>query len=73
MVHFKRPFQDWKLEGVTHFLDLIYSMRVQEGENTLLWREDRKGNFSVKSHYNSLCVRLKQYSQPKKFGGLELL
>ena len=69
MVHFKRPFQDWKLEGVTHFLDFIYSMRVQKGENTLLWREDRKGNFSVKLHYNSICVKAKAVFSTKEIWG----
>ena len=27
---------------------------MQEGENTLIWKDDRRGKFNVKSYYNSL-------------------
>ena len=53
-VQFRRPFQDWKVEEVTHFLVFLYLLKVQEGEDTLCWKEDRKGIFSVKSCYCSL-------------------
>lgn len=36
LVQFRRSFQDWEMEELTQLLDLIYPMRVQEGEETLL-------------------------------------
>ena len=50
-MHFRRPFQDWEIEGVSQFLELIYVEKVQEeGEDILVWREDWKGIFSVNSY-----------------------
>ncbi|RVW55325.1 hypothetical protein CK203_089067 [Vitis vinifera] len=48
-VHFRRSFQDWELEEVTRFLE-----KVQEGEDSLVWKNDERGKFSVKSYYKSL-------------------
>ena len=53
-VHFRRPFQDWEEEEVTCFLGFLDLLKVQEGEDTLCWKEDRRGFFSVKSYYCSL-------------------
>ena len=53
MVQFRRPFEDRELEEVTQYLDLVYPMTVQ-GEDTSLWREDRRGSFNAKLYY-SLC------------------
>ena len=36
------------------FLDHISSSKVQEGEDTLIWKYDGRGKYSVKSYYNSL-------------------
>ena len=36
--------------------ELIYPLKVQEGEDTLIWKDDRRENFSVKLFYNSLRV-----------------
>ena len=48
-MHFRRSFQDWELEEVTRFLE-----KVQEGEDSLVWKNDERGKFSVKSYYKSL-------------------
>ncbi|RVW72410.1 Mitotic checkpoint protein BUB3.1 [Vitis vinifera] len=45
-VHFRRPFQDWELEEVNYFLGYIYAVRVQEGEDFLVWKIERKGSLS---------------------------
>ena len=50
-VHFRRPFQDWEVEEVTRFLGSLNPLKVQEGEDTLCWKEDRRGLFRVKSYY----------------------
>ena len=55
-VHFRRPFQDRELEEVTHFLEHISSLKVQEGDGTLIWKVDGRGKYSVKSYHNSLRV-----------------
>ncbi|RVX19303.1 putative serine/threonine protein phosphatase 2A regulatory subunit B''gamma [Vitis vinifera] len=51
-VHFRRPFQDWELEEVNRFLGYISAVRVQEGEDFLVWKIERKGTFKVKSLIN---------------------
>ena len=38
-----------------YFLELIHQLKVQ-GEDILIWKDDRRGHFSVKSYYNSLRV-----------------
>ncbi|RVX13715.1 Actin-related protein 5 [Vitis vinifera] len=53
-VHFRRPFQDWELEEVNRFLSYISAVRVQEGEDFLVWKIERKGTFKVNSYYRSL-------------------
>ena len=40
-------------------MDLIYSTKVQEREDTLFWTEDKRGSFSAKLFYNSLCAKTK--------------
>ena len=39
-VHFRRSFQDWELEEVTRFLEHISAIKVQEGEDSLAWKND---------------------------------
>ena len=39
---------------MTLFLELIYPLKTWEGEDTLLWKDDGRGKFSVKLYYNSL-------------------
>ena len=36
------------------FFEHISSSKVHEGENTLIWKNDGRGKYSVKSYYNSL-------------------
>ncbi|RVX13021.1 hypothetical protein CK203_009904 [Vitis vinifera] len=55
-VHFRRPFHDWELEEVNRFLIHISAVKVQEREDSLIWKIERKGKFSVKSYYRSLKV-----------------
>ncbi|RVW16657.1 hypothetical protein CK203_080892 [Vitis vinifera] len=56
-VHFRRSFQDWELEEVNCFLDHISVVKVQEGEDSLVWKIERKGKFSVKSIIDMLMRR----------------
>ena len=39
---------------MTCFLGFLDLLKVQEGEDTLCWKEDRRGLFSVKPYYCSL-------------------
>ena len=55
-VQFRRSFQDWELEEVNHLLNHISAVKVQEGEDSLVWKIEKKGKFSVKSYYRSLKV-----------------
>ena len=53
-MHFRKSFQDWELEKVTRFLNHISAVKVQEGEDSLVWMIERREKFSVKSYYRSL-------------------
>ena len=46
-MHFRRSFQDWELEEVTRFLELIFEVKVQEREDSLVWKNDGRGKFNV--------------------------
>ena len=37
---------------MTHFLEHISSLKVQERDDTLLWEIDGKGKYNVKSYDN---------------------
>lgn len=39
------------------FLEHVSSSKVQEGENTLIWKHEGKGKYSVKSYYISLRAK----------------
>ena len=39
---------------MTHFLEHISSLKVQEGDDTLIWKVDGRGKYSVESYHNSL-------------------
>ena len=41
---------------MTQFLELVYPLKVQEGGDTLLWKDDRRENFNIKSYYRSLST-----------------
>ena len=67
-MQFRRSFQDWELEEVTRFLDHIFTVKVQEGNDSLFWKIEKRGKFNVKSYYRSLRVIITPYFQPKRFG-----
>jgi hypothetical protein len=59
MIHwdvlFIRSVQDWELESISSFMDLLYSTPVQgEGEDKLSWGKPDSKVFSVKQYYRSL-------------------
>ena len=39
---------------MTCFLDHISAVKIQEGEDSLFWKIERRGKFNVKSYYRSL-------------------
>ena len=56
---FTRSVQDWELESVSTFLDLLYSTKVQgSGADTLLWSTSGKKDFSVSNYYRVLLPSL---------------
>ena len=45
----QKTLQDWEIGVVTQFMELIYSMRVQEdGEDSLPWKHNKRGRFNAK-------------------------
>ena len=41
---------------MTQFLKFMCPLKVQEGEDALLWKDNRRENFSVKLYYKSLSA-----------------
>ena len=50
----RRLLGDWELNELTCFLEHIYVVKVQEGKDSIVWKNDEKGKFSVKLYYRSL-------------------
>lgn len=54
-VIFCHSFNDWEMEMVLYFFHELYECKISLQENdTLMWCNDPKGSFSVKSFYSSL-------------------
>ncbi|RVX16551.1 hypothetical protein CK203_005906 [Vitis vinifera] len=50
-----KKFHDWELEVVGDFLTRIQKHPMkQNGEDSLVWKDSKEGNFSVKSFYTFL-------------------
>ena len=55
-VNFTRLIQDWELESVSSFLDLLYSTTIHKHEeDKLIWKLSPGKDFQVKSFYNAIC------------------
>jgi hypothetical protein len=56
-VSFTRSVQDWELESVAEFMDVIYSMLPsQEGVDSIYWKLSSQKVFSVNSFYKRLMA-----------------
>ena len=54
-----RTVQDWEIESISSFLDLLYSTHVKgTGTDTLLWGPSGKQTFSVSRYYKGLLPRV---------------
>jgi hypothetical protein len=54
-LNFTRHAQDWELEAVFSFMELLYSSSAKgHGEDRMCWRGHSKDGFQVKSYYNLL-------------------
>ena len=68
---FKRHFQDWEFRAVMQFIELSHKVRVLElREDSLLWREEKKGAFQVKSFCSSLHDENQALFPAKEIWGL---
>ena len=52
-----------------NFLSLLMQWEYKTKERYLVWKEDRKGNFIVKSYYTSLCVETRVDFPTKEIWG----
>jgi hypothetical protein len=55
VLNFIHHVQDWELESVSSFLELLYSSSAKgHGEDRLCWRGSSKDGFQVKDYYKAL-------------------
>ena len=62
-VHFVRNFNDWEVEGVASFFELLHShSSFRKGGDGLRWRLKGNGVFDIRSFYSAL-----RHKQPMTF------
>ena len=56
-LNYSQAIQDWKLESLSIFLDLLYSSKVDGvGVDKLYWRPSTHKEFEVRSYYYSVLA-----------------
>ena len=55
---------------MTHFLEHISALKIQKREDSLVWKNDERGKFSVKSYYKSLRAENDLLFPAKEIWGL---
>jgi hypothetical protein len=54
-VNFTRLVQDWELESISSFLELLYSTSIQKPEeDKMCWKVSNNKGFQVRSYYKAL-------------------
>ena len=55
-VNFTRPIQDWELDSVSAFLEILYSVTIHRNEeDKLIWKPSPEKGFQVKFFYKEIC------------------
>jgi hypothetical protein len=55
---FIRPIQDWEMESLSSFLDLLYTIKVKlNSDDTMCWKPAPQKGFKVSSYYRVLSSR----------------
>ena len=68
-LHFTRHFNDWELEIVETFFSMLRESLVKRDDsNKGVWKDDKKGLFSIKSFYEVLDVGGQSSFQRTLFG-----
>ena len=54
-LHFVQPIQDWELESLMTFMDIIYDMVIRGvGEDKMCWKPNQKKGFKISTFYHLL-------------------
>ena len=54
-LYFVRPIQDWELESLMTFMDIIYDMVIRGiGEDKMCWNPNQKKGFKISTFYHLL-------------------
>ena len=54
-VNFLRAMQDWELESLSNFMDMIYGASVKgNGQDKLCWKPEKNKGFMVRGYYRVL-------------------
>jgi hypothetical protein len=56
-VSFLRSLNDWEVDDLVSFHNLLYAHNLDGGVDKIWWVPDRKGTYAVKSFYNVLISR----------------
>jgi hypothetical protein len=52
-----RSVQDWELDVISSFFELLYSCKISHGNvDRICWSPSKKGVFEVKSFYMALSI-----------------
>ena len=66
--------QDWELESVNSFLEVLYSSSAKgHREDRMCWRRGSKDGFRVKSYYRAILTQMVLLCLGRVFGNLKLL
>lgn len=65
-VNFLRAVQDWELESLSNFMDMIYGASVKgSGQDKLCWKPMKNKGFMVSGYYRVLLDNGVQYMDVK--------
>jgi hypothetical protein len=66
-----RLLNDWEVDDLVSFHDLLYAHNLDGGVDKIWWVPDKKGKYAVKSFYNVLISRVCSPFPGRVFGALK--
>ena len=68
-LHFIKPVQDWELELLSNFMEMVYSIPLNgAGYDKICWKPNRRKGFRVDGYYRVLTFLVIYLSHGRAFG-----